>query len=70
MNVISSAHGFVIKFDNKESMKCHIENLKGQLEWIEKENINPPYLYSLYYNETTKEDIQNLLDKIKEKEYE
>ena len=66
MKIISTGHGFILKFDSIESMETHINNLKGQLEWVKQEDIQPPYLYSVYYPKTTNEEMQNLLDKIKE----
>lgn len=66
MNVISTGHGFVLRFNDLEDMEEHIENLQGQKEWVKQEGDKPPYLYSVYYKETKPRDMQHLLDRIKE----
>lgn len=66
MEVISTANGFILKFESLDSLKGTVDNLKGQIEFIKENEIDPPHLYSLYAEETTAKEITNKLNEIKE----
>lgn len=65
MQVVSTSHGFVLSFQNKKDLEQHLKNLQGQKEWIERESVSPPFLYSVYSEETSTDDIEDILDKLK-----
>ena len=67
MEIISTCEGFVLVFESEKDLKQHIENLKGQKEWVEEEGIKPPYLYSVFSSEIDAEKVKERLDEIKEK---
>lgn len=66
MFVISTSMGFVLKFQDKDDMRQHIDNLKNQLNWINKNDIEDPYLYAIFDDAIETEKVQELLEKLKE----
>lgn len=65
MIIISTSMGFILVLPNKESLKETIKHFQGQLEWIEKENVDPPYLYGISDDRIGREDIEDLLQRFK-----
>ena len=67
MKVISTAKGFILHFSNLEEIRNFSDQMSGQLKWINRNDIKPPYLWSLYSNEiVTKKEWLKQLDEIKE----
>lgn len=65
MKVIATVMGIVISFASIGELQGVIKHLQDQLEWIERENINPPYLYSQSDERIPKDEISKMLDEIK-----
>jgi tryptophan synthase alpha subunit len=42
-----------------------IEHLQNQLNWIEQENIESPYIYLTYVGECSEKDAKEFVDKLK-----
>ena len=66
MKVIASALGIVLFFESKKELKGVIQHLQGHIGWIEQENANPPYLYSIHDDRIPREEIEEMFDKLKE----
>ncbi len=65
MKILSTAIGMVLIFDSHRDLSGVIDHLSGMKEWIEKENIDPPYLYSIFHDSIPREEIEELLTDIK-----
>ena len=65
MRVIASPLGLVLYFETRKELKGVIKHLQGHLEWIEKENVEPPYLYSTFDDRIPTEEIDKMLDELK-----
>ncbi|NLA32977.1 MAG: hypothetical protein GX864_03460 [Mollicutes bacterium] len=65
MEVVSNSVGFALRFKNKEDLKHIIDNLQDQLEWIEQENIQPPYIYFTYEKENLEEKVRKIVEELK-----
>lgn len=65
MNVITTGMGFVLSFPNRKDLKDVANHLQGMLEWVEKENVDPPHLYAIFDDDIPLEKIDDLLDEIK-----
>lgn len=65
MEVVSNSVGFALRFKSKEDLKHIIENLQDQLEWIEQENIQPPYIYFTYEKENLEEKVRKIVKELK-----
>jgi hypothetical protein len=65
MQVISSEIGFALKFESKEEISNIIDHLKGQLEWIYQENVEPPYIYLTYNDAIDPEVAHEYINKLK-----
>jgi len=75
MKVTSLTYGFVLVFDSASDLAKHINNLKGQLEWVlEKQGAGEPtkVAYAVYddpkYDEQVKAFLATLPDVPYEKE--
>lgn len=64
--VLSSATGFTLIFENKESLQTVINHLSGFMEFIEQEDIEPPYIYNISDNRIPQDEIDKLTDKVKD----
>ena len=60
--VISNHFGYCLVHTTKKGLKTTIKNLQGHLEWIEKEDIEPPYLYMSYYKEAKGKEMEKIID--------
>ena len=67
MRVIASTLGLVLYFETRKELKGVIQHLQGHLEWIEKENVEPPYLYSAFDDRIPRDEIDKMLDELKER---
>ena len=45
MMIVSSAYGQTLVFTDRQSLEDVIKHLSGQLEWVDDEQIQPPYVY-------------------------
>jgi hypothetical protein len=45
MLIVSSAYGQTLVFTDRQSLENVAKQLKGQLEWIDAEDVQPPYIY-------------------------
>lgn len=68
MEVVSTPLGFVLHFNSTEDMNQHVSNLQGQLEWIKEENIKPPYLYAVFDDNVSVEEVQRMLSRLKSRQ--
>jgi hypothetical protein len=58
MKVISDSQGFILVFDTTEDLEQHTANLQSMLEWVKKDNVQMPVLYSVSDENFKPEDIQ------------
>ena len=65
MNVLGTPQGIVVIFDSVVELKGVIEHLSGMIEWIETENVPPPYLYSMSDDKIDTPQIEDMLDRLK-----
>ena len=65
MQVISSELGFALKFESLENLRIVIDHLQRQLEWVEQENVEPPYIYFTYNNAVNPEIAREYINKLK-----
>ncbi|MFW6377211.1 MAG: hypothetical protein ACOCZ5_01070 [bacterium] len=66
MEIIATEMGFVLKFENIDDLKRVHKNTGEMAEWVEEENIEPPYLYVTYDESIDSEKIRGLIDRIKD----
>ncbi len=65
MKILSSPYGFVLIFESLNDLRGTIENLSGLEGWAKAENVLSPYLYACYDERIPQEEIQDILDEIK-----
>jgi len=68
MKIISTSMGFIFSFDSVKEVKGVISHLSGMIEWIESENVPSPHLYAVFDDRIPHEEIQEILDGLKENE--
>jgi tryptophan synthase alpha subunit len=66
MQVISDQIGFALKFESLEDLIQVANNLYGQIEWIQKEEVEPPYIYLTYAGKCNQDDAREFMNKLKE----
>lgn len=66
MKVQCDQLGFVLIFQSLEDLESHVANLNGMIEWVKKEEVAHPYVYSVSDERTPPPEIQqrNILVKI------
>jgi hypothetical protein len=67
MQAIGTPQGLILRFESKEELKKHIENLKTQLDFIERKDVPAPHLYALYDDRIPDSEMIKILNKIKPK---
>ena len=65
MKILSTPQGFVLIFDSLKEIRGVIKHLSGMSEWVESEDVPPPYLYSVFDERIPHEEIDEMLDEIK-----
>jgi len=73
MKVISLTYGFVLVFDSIPDLAKHIDNLKGQLNWIlEKQGAGEPVkmAYAVYDDKEYDEQVRAFLATLPDVSYE
>ena len=65
MKILTTTLGFVLIFEATKDLEGVIKHLQGMLEWVESEDISPPHLYACRDERISKEDIEDLLNKLK-----
>ena len=65
MKILSTPQGFVLIFHSLGDVQGTIKNLTGMAEWIESEQISAPHLYSVFDERIPHEEIEEMLDEIK-----
>ena len=65
MKVISTSKGIILYFPTKEVLQGVIKHLQGQLEWIEKTDSIPPYLYCVYDDRIPNDEVDEMLTMMK-----
>ena len=66
LTLISTDKGFVLYFPSRETLEGTIKHLEGMVEHLDQNDVKPPYLYCAYDWNISKEEIADLLGKIKE----
>ena len=66
MRVIGTPMGLVISFKSRAELAGVIKHLQDHLEWVDKEGEEPPYFYSMYDDRIPGEEIQDMLQNMKE----
>lgn len=67
MLVISTSRGIVLSFQSIEDFETVVEHLTEQIEWIKKENIQSPFLYSQFDDRIGSDEVIEILENIKSK---
>lgn len=65
MKILGTTKGIVLIFDSLKEIRGAIKHLSGMSEWIESEDISPPHLYALFDDRIPKDEIESMLDEIK-----
>ena len=65
MKTLGTTKGIVLIFGSLKELHGVIEHLSGMAEWIESEGISSPHLYALYDDRIPSDEINDMLDGIK-----
>ncbi len=65
MIAVSNECGLTLVFKDVEDLRLVIAHLSGQLEWVEANDVPPPYIYTRYHSDIGKDEIDKYTDKLK-----
>jgi hypothetical protein len=68
MKIISTSIGFILSFDSIKEVEGVVSHLSGMIEWIESEEVPSPHLYAIFDDRIPNEEMQEVLDRLKEYE--
>lgn len=66
MIVVSTLEAQVLAFRDLRELRGTIANLEGMAEWIERDGVAPPHLYSIRHDSVSEQQMHALLDALKQ----
>lgn len=66
MKIVSSSLAVILVFESRKNLQGIIEHLQGMLEWAEKDNVEPPYLYATFEDTVDRAKVLLWIDELKE----